>query len=124
VIVTADIEVWQKAPERYWRNAPGEVADLPVGWMGPSHEGRERLQRDEAQRSIGLAMQTRVLAPDALGYRSCRMIGFDIDGVAELIELPDDLVMGPKVGVGKGVQEPWPKPGQLPLGELVVEITF
>lgn len=124
VLFTADVKAWQKQPERYWVNAPQEVADLLVGWMGPFHEGREWLQRDEAQRSIGMAMQTLMLAAQELGYQSCPMIGFDIEKVAELINLPDDYVMGPMVAVGKGVKEPWPKPGQLPLEELVVENKF
>jgi hypothetical protein len=48
--------------------------------MGPFHEGREELQRDEAQRSIGMAMQTIMLAAKAMGYDSCPMIGFDREG--------------------------------------------
>ena len=95
-----------------------------MNWIGPFHEGREWLQRDEAQRSIGIAMQTLMLAAKSLGYDSCPMIGFDIDGVAKLIKLPDDCVMGPMVAIGKGTKEPWPKPGQLPLKEVVVENTF
>ena len=124
IIFTADVQAWQKEPERYWRNAPQEVSDLLVGWMKPFHEGREWLQRDEAQRSIGMAMQTLMLAAKGIGYDSCPMIGFDIDKVAELINLPSDYVMGPMVAIGKKVKEPWPKPGQLPLSELVVENKF
>ncbi|HBR00945.1 MULTISPECIES: nitroreductase family protein [unclassified Roseofilum] len=124
ILFTADMNAWQKAPERYWQNAPKEVADLLVGWMGPFHEGREWLQRDEAQRSIGMAMQTLMLAAKAMGYDSCPMIGFDIEKVAKLINLPADHVMGPMVAIGKKVKEPWPKPGQLPLSELVIENKF
>ncbi|MBP0028003.1 nitroreductase family protein [Roseofilum sp. Guam] len=124
ILFTADMKAWQKAPERYWQNAPKEVADLLVGWMGPFHEGREWLQRDEAQRSIGMAMQTLMLAAKAMGYDSCPMIGFDIEKVAELIHLPADHVMGPMVAIGKKFKEPWPKPGQLPLSELVIENRF
>jgi nitroreductase len=124
VIMTADVQAWTKEPSRYWVNAPKEVADLLVGWMGPFHEGREWLQRDEAQRSIGMAMQTLMLAAKAMGYDSCPMIGFDIDKVAELINLPEDHVMGPMVAIGKGTKESWPKPGQLPLSELVYENGF
>jgi nitroreductase len=124
VLFTADIKAWQKNPERYWVNAPKEVADLLVGWMGPFHEGREWLQRDEAQRSIGLAMQTLMLAAQDMGYQSCPMIGFDIEKVAELINLPEDHVMGAMVAVGKGTKDPWPKPGQLTLEEVVVENGF
>ena len=50
VLFTADKDAWKKSPERYWENAPEEVADLLVNWMGPFHEGREWLQRDEAER--------------------------------------------------------------------------
>lgn len=124
IIMTADVKAWAKDPQNYWQTAPKEVADLLVNWMGPFHEGREWLQRDEAQRSIGLAMQTLMLAAKAMGYDSCPMIGFDIEKVAELINLPDDYVMGPMVAVGKKVKDSWPKPGQLPLSELVVEDTF
>ena len=124
VLMTADTQAWTKQPERYWVNAPKEVADLLVGWMGPFHEGREWLQRDEAQRSIGMAMQTLMLAAKSMGYDSCPMIGFDIEGVAKLIDLPDDHVMGPMVAIGKGTKQPWPKPGQLALEELVVENGF
>ena len=124
VLMTADTQAWAKQPERYWANAPKDVSDLLVGWMGPFHEGREWLQRDEAQRSIGMAMQTLMLAAKAIGYDSCPMIGFDIDGVAKLIDLPDDHVMGPMVAIGKGTKKTWPKPGQLPLDQLVVENGF
>ena len=124
VLFTADLKAWQKNPERYWVNAPKEVAELLVNWMGPFHEGREWLQRDEAQRSIGMAMQTLMIAAQEMGYESCPMIGFEIDEVAKLINLPDDHVMGPMVAIGKGTKLAWPKPGQLPLEELVVEDSF
>ena len=124
VLFTADVKAWQKSPERYWVNAPKEVSELLVNWMGPFHEGNEGLQRDEAQRSIGIAMQTLMLVAQDLGYDSCPMIGFDSDKIAELIHLPEDHVMGPMVAIGKGTREAWPKPGQLPLEELLVEDTF
>ena len=124
VLMTADVKAWQKDPDRYWKNAPKEVAELLVGWMGPFHEGKEALQRDEAQRSIGMAMQTLMLVARDMGYDSCPMIGFDHDAVSELINLPDDHVLGPMVAIGKKVKDSWPKPGQLPLSELVVENSF
>lgn len=124
VIMTADMKAWAKTPSRYWANAPKEVADLLVGWMGPFHEGREWLQRDEAQRSIGMAMQTLMLAAKGVGLDSCPMIGFDIEAVAKLIKLPADHVMGPMVAIGKGTKSPWAKPGQLSLNEVLVNNTF
>jgi len=71
-----------------------------------------------------MAMQTLMLAAQELGYQSCPMIGFDIEKVAELINLPKDHVMGPMVAIGKGIKDTWPKPGQLPLEQLIVENSF
>jgi nitroreductase len=124
VIMTADTKAWAKEPGRYWRDAPKDVADLLVGWMGPFHEGREQLQRDEAMRSIGMAMQTLMLAAKGLGYDSCPMIGYDFDAVAQEIGLPADHVIGPLVVVGKRTKDAWPKPGQLGLDEVVVRNRF
>ena len=124
ILMTADKKAWAKSPERYWSDAPPEVAKMLVDWMGPFHEGREWLQRDEAQRSIGMAMQTLMLAAKAMGYDSCPMIGFDIDKGAALIRLPEDHVMGPMIAIGKGTKDPWPKPGQLSLDEVVIDNGF
>lgn len=52
------------------------------------------------------------------------MIGFDIENVAELIQLPEDHVMGPMVAIGRRTKAPCPKPGQLPLTELIRENLF
>ncbi len=124
IVMTADMRAWKKEPARYWRNAPSEVAELLVSWMGPFHEGKETLQRDEAQRSIGMAMQTLMLAAKAEGYESCPMIGFDHEAVAKMIGLPEDHCVGPMVAIGKGIQDPWPKPGQLSLDEVLIENRF
>ncbi len=124
IVMTADVLAWKKNPARYWRDAPKEVADLLVGWMGPFHEGRDQLQRDEAQRSIGMAMMTLMLAAKAMGYDSSPMIGFDHEAVAKLINLPTDHCMGPMVAIGRGIKPAWAKPGQLPLREVVVTNRF
>ena len=124
ILMTADTQAWAKEPGRYWAEAPKDVADLLVGWMGPFHEGREWLQRDEAQRSIGMAMENLMLAATAMGLASCPMIGFEVEKVAELINLPEDYIMGPMVAIGKGIKDPWPKPGQLSYDEVVLENGF
>lgn len=124
VVFTADVKAWEKSPERYWANAPKQVAEMLTSWIRPFYEGRDWLQRDEVQRSMGMAMQTMMLAATGMGYESCPMVGFDIDGVARMINLPDDHVMGPMVAIGKGTKPAWPKPGQLPLSELLYENSF
>lgn len=124
VIMTADVKAWAKEPKRYWRDAPAEVADMLVDWIGPFYEGKDQLQRDEAMRSCGIAGQTLMLAAKAMGYDSCPMIGFDAEKVAELIKLPEDHVLGFMIMVGKQTAPAWPKPGQLPLEEVLVHDTF
>ncbi len=124
IVMTADLKAWQKSPQRYWRDAPKEVAELLVNWMGPFYEGKEELQRDEAMRSCGIAGQTIMLAAKAMGYDSCPMIGFDSVQVAELIHLPEDHVVSFMIAVGKATKPAWPKPGQLPLEEVIVHNRF
>lgn len=124
ILMAADVKAWQRDPSRYWRNAPTEVAKILVDWMGPFHEGNEQLQRDEAMRSIGIAMQTIMIAATSMGYQSCPMIGFDHAKVAELVRLPDDHLIGPLIAIGRGTKDPWPKPGQLDLTEVVIQNRF
>ncbi len=124
ILMTADVKAWEKEPARYWKDAPKEVSDRLVGMLGPFHQGRERLQQDEAQRSIGMAMTTIMLAAKSMGYDSCPMIGFDLDAVAGLVNLPADHVMGPMIAVGKALKPAQPRGGQLPLEDVVVEDRF
>ena len=124
VLFTGDKSAWKKNPGRYWRNVVKPVQDFMLGMIGPFHEGREQLQYDEAMRSIGIAMQTLMLAATELGYQTCPTIGFDHHAVAELIRLPADQIIGPFVAVGKGVKDAWPKPGQLSYEEVVIHDRF
>ena len=124
IIMTADTNAWKKNTEDYLGNAPKDISDLLVNWMTPFHEGREWMQHDEAQRSIGMAMQTLMLAAKSMGYGSCPMIGFDIEKVTERINLTEDHVMGPIIAICKGTKDLCPKPGQLSLDEVVVENGF
>ena len=124
VILTADLHAHAKDPNRYWANAPEEVAKMLVDWMGPFYEGKDQVQRDEAMRSCGIAGQTIMLAAKAMGYHPCPMIGFDPEKVAELINLPADHTIGFMISVGKATQPAWPKPGQLPLDEVVIRDRF
>jgi len=124
VLITADTKAWQKNPERYWQNLSERISKPIVTIIPAFYKGRKWLQRDEAQRSIGMAAQNLMLAAKAMGYDSCPMIGFDLEKVAEVVRLPDDYVMGPMIAIGKRLKDPWPKPGQLPLEKVVVENHF
>jgi nitroreductase len=124
VILCADLNAWQKQPERYWRNAPKQAQDFIVPAIGQYYEGRDQVQRDEAMRSCGIAAQTLMLSAKAMGYDSCPMDGFDFDAVARLINLPEDHVVTMFVVIGKGIQEAWPRGGQLAMDEVVITDHF
>ncbi|MDX2505095.1 MAG: nitroreductase family protein [Gammaproteobacteria bacterium] len=124
IVMCADLKSWEKQPERYWVNAPQEVQDFMVPAIDDYYRGKDQVQRDEAMRSCGIAAQTLILAAKSLGYDSCPMDGFDFDKVGELINLPEDHVITMFVAIGKGTKEPWPRPGQLSLDEIVIKNKF
>jgi len=124
IIMCADLKAWEKQPERYWLNAPQEVQDFMIPAIDAYYRGKDHVQRDEAMRSCGIAAQTLILAAKSLGYDSCPMDGFDFEKVAELINLPHDHVVTMFVAIGKGTKEPWPRPGQLSLDEVVIKDKF
>ena len=123
-LICADLLAWKNDPERYWVNAPQEVQDMLVPMISQFYEGQETLQRDEAMRSAGIVAQTMMLAAKAMGYDSCPMIGFDPGKVAEIINLPENHVTCMMLVVGKKVKEAWPRPGQLPLEDVVIHDKF
>lgn len=119
VAVCADLGAWEKEPERYWRNAPGDVREGVIAAIDAYYRGRPQTQRDEAMRACGIAAQTLMLAARDMGYDSCPMDLSDLDEVGKLIRLPDDHVVAMFVAIGKRVREPWPRAGQLPMAEVV-----
>jgi len=124
LLLCADVKAWDKDPARYWKNAPQEAQDILVPMVKPFYEDRAWQQRDEAMRSVGIVAQTLMLAAKAKGYDSCPMIGFDPDKAAEIINLPEDHVIGMMLVIGKAAKPAWSKPGQLPLGDVVVKDRF
>jgi nitroreductase len=124
IILCADLKAWEKNPKRYWVNAPEEVCNFMIPAIDEYYRGKEQVQRDEAMRSCGIVAQTIMLAARSLGYDSCPMDGFDYEKVGQLIHLPEDHVVAMFVAVGKGTKEPWPRPGQLGLDEVVIKNTF
>lgn len=123
-IFCADLKAWEKDPARYWRSAPKEVADYLVSMIGPFYQGREWMQRDEAMRSVGIAAQSLMLISKEYGYDSCPMIGFDQDKVAEIINLPEDHVIGMIVVVGKKTSEPHARGGSIEKEEAIITNQF
>ena len=124
LVLCADLKSWENDPARYWRGAPQPVQDFLVPAIGEYYRGREQVQRDEAMRSCGIAAQTIMLSAKAMGYDSCPMDGFDFDAVAKIINLPADHCIAMMIAVGKGTKPAWPRPGQLPMDEVVIRDKF
>lgn len=124
VVICADLKAWEKQPVRYWHNAPHDVREGVLAAIEEYYRGREQLQRDEAMRSCGIAAQTMMLAAKAMGYDSCPMDLSNLDEVARLINLPDDHTIAMFVTIGKGMREPWPRSGQLPLEQVMLMDRF
>ena len=109
---------------RYWVHAPQSVQDILVPMISPFYQNNAQLRRDEAMRSIGIAAQTLMLTAKSMGYDSCPMIGFDPEKVAEIIDLPENHVIGMMLTVGKAVKDANVRSGQLPYDEVVFRNGF
>ncbi|RBI63462.1 nitroreductase family protein [halophilic archaeon] len=67
----------------------------------------ERMGRDYAVRNASLAAQNLLLSAHARGLKATPMIGFDQEGVAEFLGLPDDEIPVVLLSVGpSGGEEP------------------
>jgi nitroreductase len=124
ILVCGDLNAWAKDPQRYWKNAPEQVKAQIVPMIGGFYQNNPQLQRDEAMRSAGIAGQTIMLVAKAMGYDSCPMIGFNEKKVAEIINLPDDNVLGLMIVIGKATQPAKSRSGQLDMSEVVFFDSF
>jgi len=124
LVLCFDNKCWQRDPQRYWRKAPQEVQDFLVPAIDDYYRDKPQVERDEGMRSCGLVGQTIMLMALELGYQSCPMDGFDYDEVAKIINLPEDHNIAFMIAIGKGTKDSWPKPGQLPLDEVMINNRF
>jgi nitroreductase len=124
LVLTMDLQAWQKTPERYWQDAPQEVHDYILPAMHQYYEGKSQVQRDEGMRTGGLVAMSIMLMAQELGYDSCPLDGFDFDKVAELINLPEDHAICMMLAVGKQTKAPWPRLDRLPMSEILVENSY
>lgn len=65
-----------------------------------------------------------MLAAKAMGYDSCPMIGFDIDAVGKLINLPKDHAIGMMLAIGKAAKPANPKGGYLDKSDILIDNRF
>jgi nitroreductase len=124
LVLCFDNRAWGREPARYWHNAPQEVQDFLLPALAEYYRGKPEIERDEDMRSCGLVGMTIMLLARELGYDSCPMDGFDYEAVGKIIDLPQDHAIAFMIAIGKGIKQPWPKPGQLSLAEVLFENCF
>ena len=123
ILLCANLNAHEDAG-RYWVRAPQSVQDMLVPMIAPLYQNNAQLRRDEAMRSIGIAAQTLMLTAKSMGYDSCPMIGFDPKKVAEIIDLPENHVIGMMLTVGKALKDANVRSGQLPYDEVIFRNGF
>ena len=124
LIVCADLNAWEKQPERYWKHAPEEVQNYLLPAIENYYTNHHQAQRDECIRSCGIAAMNLMLMAKGMGYDSCPMDGFDFDQVARIINLPHDHIITMMITVGKKREDARPRSGQLDLEEVFLTDSF
>ncbi len=124
LVLCADLNAWEKQPERYWKNAPQEVQNFLLPAIEDYYTNHHQAQRDECFRSSSIAAMTIMLMAKELGYDSCPMDGFDFDKVAKIINLPHDHIITMMITIGKKTEDARPRSGQLPLNEVFMTDSF
>lgn len=124
LVLCANTNAWQDRPERYWANADNDTQSTLLSMLNSFYSGKEQLQRDEAIRSCGIAAQTLMLTAKAMGYDTCPMIGFDANEFAKLINLPEGHIVTMIITIGTAAESAFPRGGQLPLSEVLIENCF
>ncbi len=124
LVLCADLNAWEKQPERYWKNAPQDVQDFLLPAIESYYTNHHQAQRDECFRSSSIAAMNIMLMAKELGYDSCPMDGFDFDEVAKIINLPHDHIITMMITIGKKTEDARPRGGQLDLEEVFLTDSF
>ena len=118
VVVCAKVNAHEDA-RRSQSHAPDDVAEKVCALIDRIYAGNPQLQRDEAIRSASLASMTLMLAAQAEGLRTCPMIGFDPEKVAEIAGLDADHIPVMLITLGHpGDGAAFPT-SRFPMGEVV-----
>ena len=123
LLVCLDIKAWQKDPQRYWVNAPADVAKSMIDNSQQIYADNLQLQRDEGMRSASMASMALMLRAQEMGLDSCAM-ACDEQKMAELVKLPDDHAICMLLAIGRRLDEPFPRPGLVSVDEVLLENSF
>ncbi|HDY85851.1 hypothetical protein LCGC14_0600400 [marine sediment metagenome] len=124
LVMCADLNAWEKQPERYFKDAPIEAQTILLPAIEGYYTNHHQAQRDECLRSTSIAAMNIMLMAKGMGYDSCPMDGFDFDQVAKIINLPHDHIVTMMITIGKKKLDARPRSGQLPLNEVFFTDSF
>ncbi|MFI8416350.1 nitroreductase family protein [Serratia sp. NPDC078593] len=119
VILCGDLSSWESQVKTIWHEAAEPVQQFMYPAIDQYYRDKPQVQRDEIMRSSGIFAQTLMLAAKAQGYDSCPMDGFDFDAVGSIINKPDQYQIALMVAIGKGISQPYPRIGKLPIEQVV-----
>lgn len=124
LVLCMDLKTWEKEPAQYWQHTGEEVADIMVQSITGYYEQNLQAQRDEGMRSCSILSMAIMLLAQEMGYDSCPMDGFDFTKVGEIIKLPHDHEICLILTIGKALEAPHAKGGQLNINDVVVTDQF
>ncbi len=113
-LVLGDLNGVDKLPEALEPMLKSGTIDKNAydGWIGMAkgmYQLNPQMCRDEAVRSGALAGMNLMIAAQAKGLVSAPMIGFDVQAVKKLLEIPENLVPVIMIAVGRGAHGNWPR---------------
>ncbi len=123
VVLAGDLTAHRRT-DRFLRHAPEAARAKLHDMIQGIYEGKDRLLRDEACRSVGLAGMSLMLAAEEEGLGSCPMIGFDPEAVSESLGLDEDHPPLLMVTLGHPSDAPRPRLGFLDWEECVSRDRF
>jgi len=118
IVVCGKLNAWKDAP-KINKHLDGELSERVNGMISGFYDGKEQLCRDEAIRSASLAAMSLMYAATDAGFATGPMIGFDPEGVSEVIGLTDEYFPVILVVIGKQKDDPRGKEPRRPLSEVV-----
>ena len=123
LLVCLDLKAWQKSPQRYWVNAPQDVAESMIENIRQIYADNPQIERDEGMRSASMAAMALMLKAQDMGLDSCAM-ACDAEKMAEVVNLPDDHAICMVLAFGKRLEEPYPRPGLLTVEDVLLTDSF
>lgn len=121
IIVVADPSQWQYAMD-YWRKSsvPDKVLEQYETMM-PGPYADDRVARDEALRSVGMAAMTLMLRAYDMGFQTGPMIGFEADKVAQRFNIQPPRFPAMLIVLGKQdtSRKNHPRPYRRPVADVV-----